>query len=149
APGMVAAQARSLQESIEKAVLTHPEVKARFHDFQSTLHGQAVTRAGLLPEVTVQGWTGREWRAGTVDRRAADWSRHGYDLELLRLLYDGFSTRNTAQQEGFEKLSAYYELSETVDSLAMEAAYAHLDVVRYRLMEGLARDNFDAHQTIL
>ncbi|HLT99966.1 MAG TPA: TolC family outer membrane protein [Burkholderiaceae bacterium] len=149
APGMVAAQARSLQESIEKAVLTHPEVKARFHDFQSTLHGQAVTRAGLLPEVTVQGWTGREWRAGTADQRAADWSRHGYIVELRQLLFDGFSTLNTVKQEGFEKLSAYYELLATVDSLAMEAAYAHLDVVRYRRMEGLARDNFDVHQTIL
>ena len=144
-----AAQVRSLQETVEKTVLTHPEVRARFHDFQSSLEGQAVTRGGLRPEIGVQGWSGREWRGSASEHDAANWSRNGYSLELRQLLFDGFSTLNTVKQEGFEKLAGYYELLATVDNLAAEAAFAHLDVLRYRKMEQLARDNYSVHETIL
>src|SRR5690606_25777570 len=40
----VAEQSRSLVESVEKAILTHPEVQARFHDFLTTLEGQNIER---------------------------------------------------------------------------------------------------------
>lgn len=57
-PLVASAQMTSLEEVVERAILTHPEVRARFQDFQSTLEGQNVVRGGLLPEVTAQGWTG-------------------------------------------------------------------------------------------
>lgn len=142
-------QTSNIQQSIERTVLSHPEIQARFHDFQSTLEGQNVTRGGLLPEITAQGWTGREWRGSTSDSDSADWSRNGYSLQLRQLLFDGFSTLNNVKQLGFEKLSGYYELLSTVDNLAAEAAFAYLDVQRYREMEQLARDNYGVHEGTL
>lgn len=148
-PAIAVAQVGSLEEVVERAVLTHPEVRARFQDFQSTLEGQNVVRGGLLPEVTAQGWTGREWRGSTAHERSGSWNRNGYSLQLRQLLFDGFSTINDVKQLGFEKLSGYFDLLSTVDSLAAQATEAYLDVQRYREMEQLAQDNYRLHEHTL
>lgn len=148
-PAMAAAQVGSLEEVVERAVLTNPEIKARFQDFQSTLEGQNVVRGGLLPEVTAQGWTGREWRGSTSIEPSGNWNRNGYNVQLRQLLFDGFSTINDVKQLGFEKLSGYFELLSTVDSLAAQATEAYLDVQRYREMEQLAQDNYRVHEHTL
>ena len=148
-PIITHAQVGSLEEVVERAVLTNPEIRARFQDFQSTLEGQNVVRGGLLPEITAQGWTGREWRGSTSQERSGNWNRNGYSLQLRQLLFDGFSTINDVKQLGFEKLSGYFDLLATVDSLAVQATDAYLDVQRYREMEQLAQDNYRVHDHTL
>lgn len=141
---VVMAQSMTLSQSVEKAVLSNPHVGAMFQDFQSSLEGQSVKRGELLPEVNAQGWVGREWRHNP----SHNWSRRGYGLDLRQLIFDGFSTLNQVRQLGMEKLGSYFELLETVDSIALEAALAHIDVQRYREMEELARENYDLHTGI-
>lgn len=141
--------ALSLQESVEKAVTSNPELGARFQDFQSSMEGQNVAQGGLLPEVNAEGWIGKEWRGSTSLSRSHDWTRKGYTLQLRQLIFDGNSTLNTVRQLGLEKLSTYYDLVSTIDSVAMEAAAAHIDVQRYREMESLARENYQMHLNTL
>ncbi|WP_353153220.1 TolC family outer membrane protein [Pollutimonas bauzanensis] len=143
------AQSSNMSEVVERTVISNPEVRARFQDFQSTMEGQNVVQGGLLPEVTAQGWVGREWRGSTSETQSDRWGRSGYSLQLRQLLFDGFSTINNVRQLGFEKLSGYYDLLATVDNLAAEAANAYFDVQRFREMERLARDNFGVHQDTL
>lgn len=137
-------QAKTLTESVERAILTNPQIGAMYKDFQSALEGQNVRRGDLLPEVNAQGWVGREWR----HKSSTSWTRRGYGLDLRQLIFDGFSTLNLVRQLGLEKLGSYFQLMETVDSIALEAAQAHLDVQRYREMVGLARENYDLHMNI-
>lgn len=139
----------SLEESVERAVLSNPEIGARFQDFQSGLEGKNVARGALLPEINATARTGREWEGSAGDRSSSDWTRRGYTLELRQLLFDGFSTLNQVKQLGFEKLSGYYELLATVDNVALEAALAHIDVLRYREMEALAEENYEMHVNTL
>lgn len=149
-PGLVWAQpVLTLEQTVEKTVLSNPEIRARFQDFQSTLEGQKIARGGLLPEVNLQGWTGQEWRGSYEGASSKNWSRSGYSLQLRQLLFDGFTTTNNVKQLGFEKLSGYYELLASVDSLAAEAVSAYLDVQRYREMEKLAQDNYRLHDETL
>ncbi len=143
------AQSSNLPEVIERTVISNPEIRARFQDFQSTMEGQNVARGALLPEVTAQGWVGREWRGSTSESSSDRWGRSGYSLQLRQLLFDGFSTINNVKQLGYEKLSGYYDLLATVDGLAAEASDAYLDVQRYREMERLARDNYGVHEHTL
>lgn len=105
-------------------MLTHPEVQARFHDFLSTLEGQTIQRGSLRPQVSVEAWTGQEWRTGSSTDPSTNWSRNGYTLQLRQLLFDGFKSINTVRQQGFEKLSAYFTLLHTIDSIALEAGAA-------------------------
>lgn len=140
-----APQSRSLAGTIEKSILSHPEVQARYHDFLSTLEGKNIERGALRPQVSVEAWTGQEWRTGSSTDASTNWSRNGYTVRLSQLLFDGTTTLNTVRQHGFEKLSAYFTLLHTVDKLALEAALAHLDVQRYRILEQLAQENYQAH----
>lgn len=144
-----AAENMSLAQSVERAVLSNPELGARFQDFQSSLEGQKVARGALLPEINAQAWTGKEWQGSASNRASSNWTRRGYTVELRQLVFNGFKTVNQVKQLGLEKLSAYYELMATVDNLAFEAAKAHIDVQRYREMEALARENYDMHLSIL
>jgi len=145
----VCAESVTLPQAVESAVLNNPEVGARFQDFQSGLEGQKVGRGRLLPEVNLQGWTGREWRGSSDNNGSTDWSRSGYSLSLRQLLFDGFSTINDVRQLGFEKLSAYYTLKATVDDMAQQATQAYLDVQRYREQVRLAEQNYKLHTDIL
>ena len=139
----------TLTQAVETAVLNNPEIGAQFHNFQSGLEGQKVRRGALLPEVNLQGWTGREYRGSTSTNGSTDWSRSGYSLSLRQLLFDGFSTINDVRQLGFEKLADYYTLKATVDDLALQAAQAYLDVQRYREQVALAQQNYNLHKDIL
>ncbi|WP_322994545.1 TolC family outer membrane protein [Castellaniella sp.] len=140
----------TLPQAVESAVLSNPEIGAMFQDFQSGVEGQKFDRGRLLPEVNLQGWTGQEWRNRQEAGADADsWSRTGYNLSLRQLVFDGFSTINDVRRLGFEKLSSYYTLQATVDSLAFQASQAYLDIQRYREQVRLARDNFKMHEDIL
>jgi len=139
----------TLPQAVETAVLHNPEVAAQFHNFQSGVEGQKVRRGALLPEVNLQGWTGREYRGSTSTNGSADWSRTGYNLSLRQLLFDGFSTINDVRQLGFEKLADYYTLKATVDDLSRQATQAYLDVQRYREQVNLAQQNYNLHKDIL
>lgn len=143
------AENTTLEQSVEQAILSNPEISAQFHDFQSGLEGQKVGRGRLLPEVNLQGWTGREWRGSSENSGSTDWSRSGYSLSLRQLLFDGFSTINDVRQLGFEKLASYYTLKATVDDLGMQAVQAYLDVQRYREQVRLAEQNYKLHNDIL
>ena len=138
-----------LLQVVEKAVESHPEIQARFHDFTSSLEGQNIASAGWRPRVTAQGWIGKEWRSNLQSEPSYDWTRPGWSLTLRQMLYDGLGTPNSVKQFGFEKLSRYYDLVATTDSLANEVAAAYLDVQRYRETERLARENFTLHEGTL
>jgi adhesin transport system outer membrane protein len=143
------AENTTLAQAVESAVLHNPEISAQFHNFQSSTEGQKVGRGRLLPEVNLQGWTGREWRGSGDGQDATDWTRNGYSLSLRQLLFDGFSTNNDVRQLGFEKLADYYTLKATVDDLAQQTTQAYLDVERYREQVSLAKQNYQLHKEIL
>lgn len=151
-PSLTAANApagSNLLQVVEKAVESHPEIQARFHDFTSSLEGQNIARGGWRPQVTAQGWLGQEWRSHMQDTSSYNWTRPGWSLSLRQMLYDGFATSNSVKQLGYEKLSKYYDLVATTDSLANDVVGAYLDVQRYRETERLARDNFSKHEATL
>ena len=84
-PLAASAQAVSMKEAVQSAVLGNPEIHARFNDFTSALEGQNVVRGAMLPQITAQGWTGRQWSGGNGYVDSSDWSRTGYSVELRQL----------------------------------------------------------------
>lgn len=136
----------TLRETVEKAVFTNPEVRAQFQTFRAAVQAQNFTEGDLLPSVDLQAQLGRERRSNIPGSPAQNWTRHGYTLQLTQLLYDGQATANSIRQLGFEKLSTYYELLATTDSLATEAVNAYLDVLRFREMVAYAEENYAIHE---
>ncbi|MER1968678.1 TolC family outer membrane protein [Castellaniella sp. GW247-6E4] len=143
------ASGTTLREVVEKSIVTNPEILAQFQAFQSALEGQNITRGALRPEIQLQGQTGHEWRGDTPGAPPSDWHRNAYSLQLTQLLYDGFTSINSVRKLGLEKVSKYYELLATTDTLAADAINAYLDLQRYRQMIALAKDNYRIHEHTL
>ncbi len=67
-------------------------------------------------------------------------------LSLNQMLFDGFATRNEVRRLDKARLVRYYELLDASENVALEAARAYLDVLRYRHLVDLAKDNYVQHK---
>lgn len=141
--------AQTLPDAVKKAINSHPEVQARYHDFISSLEDKNIASAGWRPQVDAQAWVGHEWRSNVPASPSFDWSRPGWGLTLTQLLYDGGLTSNLARNYGFTKLSKFYDLRATSESLANDVTIAYLDVQRYRQTRALAEKNYQVHKMTL
>ncbi len=74
------------------------------------------------------------------------YNRTGWLVSLNQMLFDGFATRNEVKRLNKAQLVRYYELLEAIDSVALEAGRAYLDVLRYRFLVDLAEDNYVQHR---
>ena len=135
----------TLKEVAQSAVLNSPEVTAKWHNLKAAEEEIGVARGGYLPRVDLTAGTGRETlkQPGTSKD---SYTRSGYVLSLNQMLFDGFATRNEVRRLDKARLVRYYELLDASETVALEAARAYLDVLRYRHLVQLAEDNYVQHK---
>lgn len=143
------AQAQALPETLvqaaRQAVLTNPDVQARWNGFKAASNEQDITRAGFLPQLDVQASAGRESRKNP----ATDYGKYSVKssgITLNQMLFDGMLTASEAKRLGYAKLTRYYELAEISETTAMEAVRAYIDVTRYRELVDAATQNYVEHK---
>ena len=146
--GAVQAQpVADFQQAVKQAVLTDPRVNAAWYNFEATREAQRAAQGGYFPSVDLYADVGREEReTPLVD--FGDYSRDAARLSITQMLFDGFATREAVKQAGFEKLSQYYELQRSSQEVALEAAVAFLDTVRYQKLVRYAEDNYIVHRQV-
>lgn len=137
----------TLQDTVKNAVASNPEVQARWHTFLSSKHEQDVARGGYFPRVDLTTGIGRE-SLTQPNLPTSTLTRRGATLSLTQMIYDGFSTRNEVARLAYAKLVRYYEVIDATESTALEAARAYLDVLRYRELSRLARENYAQHEQV-
>ena len=135
----------TLKEVAQSAVLNSPEVTSKWHNLKAAEEEMGVARGGYLPRVDLTAGTGRETlkQPGTSKD---SYTRSGYVLSLNQMLFDGFATRNEVRRLDKARLVRYYELLDASETVALEAARAYLDVLRYRHLVNLAEDNYVQHK---
>ncbi|CAL93271.1 TolC family outer membrane protein [Azoarcus olearius] len=143
----IAATPEPLRDAVRKAVVSNPEVQARWHAFQGATADQDAARGGYYPQVDLNAAIGRE----RIDRPTTgtnDYTHRGATLSLTQMVYDGFFTQSEVARMGYAKLARYYELIETSESAALEVVRAYGDVLRYRELVRLAKANYVEHKLI-
>lgn len=145
-----AAQAQvpeALRDAARKAVVGNPEVQARWHAWRAAGEEQDVARGGWLPQVDLNAGIGREklHRPGEVDD---SFTHRGAALSLNQMVYDGFFTRNEVSRLGYARLARYYELVDASETAALETVRAYADVLRYRELVQLAKENYVEHKHV-
>lgn len=136
----------TLKDAAQAAVLKNPEVLARWHTFRETSEEVGVARGGFFPKIDVSAGSGQ---LRTVQKKVGtDASYHGNEstVSLRQMLFDGFATSSEVKRLGKARLVRYYELLDASENVALEAARAYLDVIRYREQVALAEDNYLQHQ---
>ena len=135
----------TLKDVAQRAVLNSPEVTSKWHNYKAADEEIGVARGGYFPRVDLTAGSGREsLRQPSAAER--DYTRSGYMLSLNQMLFDGFATRNEVRRLDKAKLVRYYELLDASENVALEAGRAYLDVLRYRHLVDLAKDNYVQHK---
>ncbi len=135
----------TLKQVAQRAVLNSPEVTAKWHAYRAADEEIGVARGGYFPRVDLTAGTGRESlrQPSAADR---DYTRSGVMLSLNQMLFDGFATRNEVRRLDKARIVRYYELLDASETTALEAGRAYLDVLRYRHLVDLAKDNYVQHK---
>ena len=136
-----------LQDAVKNAIVSNPEVQARWHTFLSSQYEQDVARGGYFPRVDLKTGIGRE-SLTQPNLPTTDLTRRGTTLTLSQMLFDGYSTRDEVARLAYAKLVRYYEVLDATESIALEASRAYLDVLRYRDLSRLARENLSQHEQV-
>ncbi|RIX41158.1 MAG: channel protein TolC [Rhodocyclales bacterium GT-UBC] len=136
----------TLKEIAQQAVLNSPEVTTKWHNLKAAEEEIGVARGGFLPRVDLTAGGGRESLKTPPLNQKDDYTRTGYVLSLNQMLFDGFATYNEVRRLDKARLVRYYELLDASESVALEAARAYLDVLRYRFLVNLAEDNYVQHK---
>lgn len=137
----------TLQDTVKKAIVSNPEVQARWHAFLASQNEQDVARGGYFPRVDLTTGFGRE-NLKSPNLPATNLTRRGATLSLNQMIYDGFATRDEVAKLNYTKLVRYYEILDASENTALEASRAFLDVLRYRELSVLVRENFAQHEQV-
>jgi adhesin transport system outer membrane protein len=147
--GQVAAQSAptDFRSAVNQAVNTNPRVSAEYYNFEAARESEQAARGGYLPSVDLSSEIGREQRdTPLVD--LGSYTRDATRFTVTQMLFDGFETRNTVATRNYEKLSQYYNLRSISEAVALEAAQAYLDTLRFQQLVGFAEDNYVYHRQI-
>ena len=138
-----------LRDTLQKAIDGNPEVSSRANALRAGADGVDIARAGLLPRVDLSANAGRT--EDTLRNRTPERGRineTGVALSVSQLLWDGLTTRRDLDRAQRERAVRWFELSEATEQVALEAARAHFDVLRYRRLVQLAEDNYVQHRYV-
>ncbi|ASJ24242.1 TolC family outer membrane protein [Laribacter hongkongensis] len=144
------AQAADLKSAVEKTIAQNPEVRFSFHQFRQAAEEKGVGRAGFLPVIDVNYTWGRE--DSTYPSRLAgtngSYNRDGWSAYLTQNLFQGLQTTNLVRQLKYGERARYFEFLNTSEQQALEAARAYLDVLRYRALVDLSKENYASHKGV-
>jgi outer membrane protein, adhesin transport system len=134
-----------LVNAARKAIVSNPEVQARWHNFTAATAEGNAAKSGYRPQVDLNMGVGREWtrNPGVADD---EYTRSSAQLSLNQMLFDGHYTRNEVKRLGFAKLTRYYELLEASENIALESVRAYADVARYTELLEEAKQNYVEHK---
>ncbi len=138
-----------LRDAAMEAVLSNPDVQARWHAFRASGEEQTGARGRFLPEIDLNARAGYQ-RQRSSDDNFDSFSRNprGVDITLTQMLYDGFETASEVSRLGEIQRVRFFELRETTEEIALEAVRAFADVQRQRALVDLAQENYDAHKEV-
>lgn len=139
--------ATTLKDSVERAILTNPEIKLKNESFLAATSEQDASKGGWRPRVDLSLSAGR-YNSTTPGFDAGDYNHSQGTLQLRQMLFDGFATSNDVRRLGHSRMAAYFDLLSASDQIALETIRAYLDVLRYRELVALAKENYTTHADI-
>jgi adhesin transport system outer membrane protein len=142
----------TLQSAIKQTIVTNPGVGEAAANRRATESEMRQVQSTLLPQVKMEGRFGAEkFHNGGAITPLNDGSwRNGdqYTLVVRQLVFDGFTSVNEIWRQAARVDAAAMRTYERTELLALDAAEAYIDVVRYIRLVNLAERNVQAHREI-
>src|SRR5690606_24553487 len=149
----LSAQALTLNEAMQQAMDSHPQIQAGINARLSTEEQMKAAQGGYLPQVDLLAGYGRE---GTDSPGTRASSGHGFKtltrgestLRLQQMLFDGFATQSEVGRQRATVNARAYALLGTAERVGLDVVTVYLDVLKRQAMVRLAEDNLNSHQRI-
>lgn len=142
-----ASSVTSLREAVSEAVANSPEIMADWYQLKAAIEEQRAARGGYYPSLDLNAEAGRE-KVDTPTRSSDAFHPDSTRLTLTQMLFDGFRTRNEVDRLDHEKLASYFDFRQSSEDIALQVVQAYYDVLRYRQLVVLAKENYIQHRLI-
>jgi outer membrane protein, adhesin transport system len=148
-----AAEVYSINDAILQAVRTHPGVGEASANRRATESELRQSQGTLLPQVRVQADHGPEKLRRYITPAPVgngDWQNgSNVSVTVRQLVFDGFTSINEIWRQAARVDAAAARVHERTELIALDAAEAYIDVVRYLRLVSLAEANVAEHKRIL
>jgi len=143
----------TLKESVTSAVRQHPQIKSLLHNREAIASNMRASLGRFFPSLNLTANHGYQSYSSSTTRSAGTDHRRNTasdsTLTMSQNLFDGMNRYNDYQGSKARLSSAEYRLIDNVETVALDAIRAHVDVVRERRLIALAEENIVAHQEVL
>lgn len=139
-----------LEDATAKAVLTNPDVLAKWHQIKASAQERNVSWGRYLPTLDVLFGTGYEKKESPVYTPPGE-RRYNFQTTKATLrqnIFEGFGTINDVKRLEHATMVRFYELLDLSESTAFEATKAYIDVWRYRQLVAYAQENYATHRVM-
>lgn len=147
-----AAHAVSLEDAVRMAVDTNPDIGVVAKDRRAVDKELRQAKALYLPSLDARVAYGPEWTkevAGNLPGRKGRLYRSEESLILSQNLFDGYAAASEVARQRSRVKSAALRVTETSESVGLDAVQSYLDVVRQQELLTLALDNQGRHEQTL
>ncbi len=143
--------AATLQEAVEAAVKTNPDVLAASNERNAVSKQIDQAKAGYLPTIDLAVGTGYESTDSPVTRTATSHTnvhknRDEASINLRQMLFDGLETKNEVRRQMARTDSRAYSVFGAAENTGLDAVQAYLNVLRRQKLVELAATNLEAHE---
>src|SRR6266404_3386634 len=155
-----AAEPFSINDALRESARSHPGVGEAAANRRATESELRQTQSTLLPQVRIDAYYGREkfdQSASVISGSALPipaigtgvWRDGNQQSVVIRqLLFDGFASIHDIWRQSARVNAAAFRVQERTELLALDAAEAYVDVVRYLRLVSLADQNVATHEKI-
>lgn len=141
------------EQTIARALESYPEVRGKLHAYGASRHDLEGSYSGYRPKLDVYAGIGRYNLDGSGYRYTLyNMFNHDYDgvsAVVTQPIYDGNLTNSSVKRYKYAKNMRYFDLLSTMEQVGYAAFHSHQDVVRYRELVALARENLGHHEEVL
>jgi outer membrane protein, adhesin transport system len=150
----------SINDALKQAVQTNPGVGEASANRRATESELRQTQSTLLPQVRVEARYGPEKfdQSNPVTSSSAlpipiagngDWRNGSQESVVVRqILFDGFASIHDIWRQSARVNAAAFRVRERTELIALDAAEAYVDVVRYIRLVALGEQNVANHERI-
>lgn len=147
------AMAIELQDFVADSISAHPQVREQVHIFRQTIQDKTIATSGWRPSIdllaSVSKIDGERPIFGGTSIQESDYTTNNTELSVTQNLFNGFDTKYRIKQAEARIRSALFQLYDTADNIALEAAQGYLNTLKQKRLLVLAEENLASHKETL
>jgi outer membrane protein, adhesin transport system len=146
--------ALTLNEALDDALTTNPVVLERLKNYDKTIYDLKIAKSEYAPTLDLISKMGYKYNYDRVPSTSATFSRDGYhmyqnSLVLTQNLFKGFGTKYKVEYEEARVMAAAYNYVEKTNDIAFNVVKNYLNVLKFKELHTLEKENILLTQDIL